>query len=165
MFGPFPETNVLPRNDHAKQSLVQLTYHGLGTVPHSHMAPQLEPVNSQPSKRWTQFYAALQLAIQRAAHKWTSVFTLLLSSRSSHDCLVSKTFPSVSLYGVRNSQTAQRASSTPSQALSKPTSSYVFSLPSHISIPAKLKFPNLPYRRPPSTRRAPTCLHSSVLGW
>ncbi|KAI0316185.1 hypothetical protein OF83DRAFT_1173143 [Amylostereum chailletii] len=27
--------------------------------------------NSAPSKRWTQFYAALQLAIQRAAHKWT----------------------------------------------------------------------------------------------
>ncbi|KAI0299015.1 hypothetical protein B0F90DRAFT_657741 [Multifurca ochricompacta] len=26
---------------------------------------------SVPSKRWTQFYAALQLAIQRAAHKWT----------------------------------------------------------------------------------------------
>jgi len=25
----------------------------------------------ESSKRWTQFYAALQLAIQRAAHKWT----------------------------------------------------------------------------------------------
>jgi len=27
--------------------------------------------SSTPSKRWTQFYAALQLAIQSAAHKWT----------------------------------------------------------------------------------------------
>jgi len=35
------------------------------------MAPQEEPVGPPPSKRWTQFYAALQLAIQRAAHKWT----------------------------------------------------------------------------------------------
>ncbi|KAI9454228.1 hypothetical protein BJY52DRAFT_1285243 [Lactarius psammicola] len=26
---------------------------------------------STPSKRWTQFYAAIQLAIQSAAHKWT----------------------------------------------------------------------------------------------
>ncbi|ETW79332.1 hypothetical protein HETIRDRAFT_324225 [Heterobasidion irregulare TC 32-1] len=26
---------------------------------------------SQPSVRWTHFYAALQLAIQRSAHKWT----------------------------------------------------------------------------------------------
>jgi hypothetical protein len=29
--------------------------------------------SSASSKRWTQFYAALQLAIQRVAHKWTSV--------------------------------------------------------------------------------------------
>ncbi|KAF8494446.1 hypothetical protein F5888DRAFT_659999 [Russula emetica] len=35
------------------------------------MAPQQEPVSPPQSKRWTQFYAALQLAIQRAAHKWT----------------------------------------------------------------------------------------------
>jgi len=35
------------------------------------MASQEEPVSPPPSKRWTQFYAALQLAIQRAAHKWT----------------------------------------------------------------------------------------------
>jgi len=36
------------------------------------MASQQVPVSSPPSsKRWTQFYAALQLAIQRAAHKWT----------------------------------------------------------------------------------------------
>jgi len=35
------------------------------------MASQEEPVGPPPSKRWTQFYAALQLAIQRAAHKWT----------------------------------------------------------------------------------------------
>ncbi|KAI0277855.1 hypothetical protein BGY98DRAFT_977016 [Russula aff. rugulosa BPL654] len=35
------------------------------------MAPQQEPASPLPSKRWTQFYAALQLAIQRAAHKWT----------------------------------------------------------------------------------------------
>ncbi|KAI9455293.1 hypothetical protein F5148DRAFT_984784 [Russula earlei] len=28
-------------------------------------------INPAPSKRWSQFYAALQLAIQRAAHKWT----------------------------------------------------------------------------------------------
>ncbi|KAH9003622.1 hypothetical protein EDB86DRAFT_2798805 [Lactarius hatsudake] len=27
--------------------------------------------SATPSKRWTQFYAALQLAIQSAAHKWT----------------------------------------------------------------------------------------------
>ena len=55
--------------------------HGLGTVQHSHMAPQQEPepVSLPPSKRWTQFYAALQLAIQRAAHKWTSVFALFLT--------------------------------------------------------------------------------------
>jgi len=32
------------------------------------------PANPVPSKRWTQFHAALQLAIQRAAHKWTFVF-------------------------------------------------------------------------------------------
>jgi hypothetical protein len=43
------------------------------------MAPQEEPVSPPPSKRWTQFYAALQLAIQRAAHKWTSVFALFLT--------------------------------------------------------------------------------------
>ncbi|KAI0255531.1 hypothetical protein BJV78DRAFT_1119498 [Lactifluus subvellereus] len=35
------------------------------------MASQEAPVDTAPSKRWTQFYAALQLAIQRAAHKWT----------------------------------------------------------------------------------------------
>jgi len=29
------------------------------------------PADPVPSKRWTQFYAALQLAIQRAARKWT----------------------------------------------------------------------------------------------
>ncbi|KAF8487083.1 hypothetical protein DFH94DRAFT_13594 [Russula ochroleuca] len=34
------------------------------------MASQ-EAVGPPPSKRWTQFYAALQLAIQRSAHKWT----------------------------------------------------------------------------------------------
>ncbi|KAN0141850.1 hypothetical protein V8E53_000312 [Lactarius tabidus] len=28
-------------------------------------------VGTTPSKRWTQFYAALQLAIQSAAHKWS----------------------------------------------------------------------------------------------
>ena len=39
-----------------------------------------EAVRPPPSKRWTQFYAALQLAIQRAAHKWTSVFALFLYS-------------------------------------------------------------------------------------
>jgi hypothetical protein len=38
------------------------------------MASQEAPVNPVPSKRWTQYYAALQLAIQRAAHKWTFVF-------------------------------------------------------------------------------------------
>jgi hypothetical protein len=37
---------------------------------------QQPPLNPAPSKRWTQFYAALQLAIQRAAHKWTFVFLL-----------------------------------------------------------------------------------------
>ena len=41
------------------------------------------------------------------------------------DLLVIKTFPNVSLSGVRNSPTVQRVSLTPSQALSKPTSSYV----------------------------------------
>ncbi|KAH9964967.1 hypothetical protein BC827DRAFT_1126987 [Russula dissimulans] len=35
------------------------------------MASQEAPINPTPSKRWTQFYAALQLAIQRSAHKWT----------------------------------------------------------------------------------------------
>ncbi|KAH9976781.1 hypothetical protein BGW80DRAFT_1167345 [Lactifluus volemus] len=36
------------------------------------MASQEAPIDSTTSsKRWTQFYAALQLAIQRAAHKWT----------------------------------------------------------------------------------------------
>jgi len=34
------------------------------------------PSNPVPSKRWTQFYAALQLAIQRAARKWTFVLFL-----------------------------------------------------------------------------------------
>ena len=29
------------------------------------------------SKRWTYFYSALQLAIQRSAHKWRFVFSLL----------------------------------------------------------------------------------------
>src|SRR5258707_424831 len=41
--------------------------------------------------------------------------------------LVIKTFPNVSLFGVRNSLMVQRVSLTPSQALSRPTSSYVFS--------------------------------------
>ncbi len=42
---------------------------------HRVMASQDLPVagSSTPSKRWTQFYAALQLAIQSSAHKWTSV--------------------------------------------------------------------------------------------
>jgi hypothetical protein len=96
------------------------------------MAPQEEPVSPPPSKRWTQFYAALQLAIQRAAHKWTSVLLSFLPSRNSQNisliCLVIKTFPSVSPSGVRNNPTVQRVSLTQSQALSKPTSSYV-SLP------------------------------------
>ncbi|KAH9996152.1 hypothetical protein BJV74DRAFT_769225 [Russula compacta] len=37
------------------------------------MASQQEALvtPAPPSKRWTQFYAALQLAIQRAAHRWT----------------------------------------------------------------------------------------------
>lgn len=53
---------------------------------------------------------------------------------------VLKTFPSVFLSGVRNSPTVQRVSLTPSQASSKPTSSYVFlTFPcrplSHLSIP------------------------------
>ena len=104
----------------------------LGSVQHSHMAPQEEPIIPLPSKRWTQFYAALQLAIQRAAHKWTFVFALSLNpaifTKHFFGRLVLKTFPSVSLSGVRNSPTVQRVSSTPSQALSKPTSSYV-SLP------------------------------------
>jgi hypothetical protein len=37
---------------------------------------EVTPVNLVPSKRWTQFYAALQLAIQRAARKWTFVLFL-----------------------------------------------------------------------------------------
>jgi hypothetical protein len=45
---------------------------------------QQPPLNPAPSKRWTQFYAALQLAIQRAAHKWTFVFSLALPFHISH---------------------------------------------------------------------------------
>ena len=49
--------------------------------------------------------------------------------------LVTKTFPSASLSGVRSSPMVQRVSSTPSQPLSKPTLSYVFPLPSPTHIP------------------------------
>jgi hypothetical protein len=88
------------------------------------------------------------------------------------DCLVIKTFPSVSLSGVRNSPTVQRVSLTPSQALSKPTSSYVslspLSLPSSLHTQLKsanlpcypLPFPLSPWRAPP--------FYSSILpfwGW
>ena len=41
--------------------------------------PVMASNGSTPSKRWTQFYAALQLAIQSAAHKWTSVSSRSLS--------------------------------------------------------------------------------------
>jgi hypothetical protein len=47
----------------------------------SQETPVVDPV---PSKRWTQFYAALQLAIQRAAHKWTLVFFSLPSHPDTH---------------------------------------------------------------------------------
>ena len=41
------------------------------------------PADPVPSKRWTQFYAALQLAIQRAARKWTFVaFIFFLLARA-----------------------------------------------------------------------------------
>jgi hypothetical protein len=91
------------------------------------------------------------------------------------DSLVLKTFPSVSLSGVRNSPTVQRVSLTPSQALSKPTSSYVsltFSLPSsqpsNLFIPTQLTLPNLrcyPCPPFPLARIAVSFFHSSVLGW
>jgi hypothetical protein len=58
------------------------------------------------------------------------------------DCVVIKTFPSVSPSGVRNSPTVRKVSLTPSQALSKPTSSYV-SLP--------FPYPPLTYPYPPKS--------------
>jgi hypothetical protein len=99
----------------------------------SQATPVVDPV---PSKRWTQFYAALQLAIQRAAHKWTLVFSLPIlasrDSRSSHSHIATKTFRNAFLSGARNSPAAQRASSIPCRALSKLTSSYAFlSLSAH----------------------------------
>lgn len=48
---------------------------GLGSVSTSTAAqhrPSFLMVNdSQPSRRWTHFHSAIQLAIQRSAHKWT----------------------------------------------------------------------------------------------
>ena len=41
------------------------------------------PADPVPSKRWTQFYAALQLAIQRAARKWTFVLLFFPTCASS----------------------------------------------------------------------------------
>jgi len=57
------------------------------------------PANPVPSKRWTQFYAALQLAIQRAARKWTFVLFFfystslarrLIKNVLSHDIMLSR---------------------------------------------------------------------------
>jgi hypothetical protein len=57
-------------------------------------------------------------------------FSLSRPRRILNQSLVIKTFPSVSLSGVRNSPMVQRASLTPSQPLSKHTLSCVF-LPMH----------------------------------
>jgi hypothetical protein len=136
------------------------------------MAPEQEPVSPLPSKRWIQFHAALQLAIQRAAHKWTSVFVLSLALAiftKSFYSLVLKSFPSVSLSGVRNNPTVQRVSSKPSQPLSKTTSlcvpfpvllSSIHTLSSEFSIlPCN---PSLPF---PPARVIVSFLHSSLWGW
>ena len=53
-----------PRDRRARESLIVIV---------------LVMASTTPSKRWTQFYAALQLAIQSAAHKWTSVHPRSLS--------------------------------------------------------------------------------------